>query len=160
MRCQMYYLLLLTSIVRWIQYILIACLPLRRYLPQQCCLSFSCLSWDRPSKNHPTSALDVAETKLNLEIAVRCSSPLTSIYISKSCVLQATSVAAQACTDMDLFFSQLQSASQTCTASEVAEDKKTKFADVCDSFDRFAYFLGVQHTEHTELDIGLYNHLQ
>ena len=30
---------------------------------------------------------------------------------------------------MDSFFSQLQSASQTCTASEVAEDKKTKFAD-------------------------------
>ena len=49
--------------------------------------------------------------------------------ISKSCVLQATSVAAQVCTDMDLFFSQLQSALQTCTASEVAEDKKTKFAD-------------------------------
>jgi len=30
---------------------------------------------------------------------------------------------------MDLFFSQLQSASQICTASEVAEDKKMKFAD-------------------------------
>jgi len=30
---------------------------------------------------------------------------------------------------MDSFFIQLQSASQTCTASEVAEDKKTKFAD-------------------------------
>ena len=42
--------------------------------------------------------------------------------ISKSCVLQTTSVAAQVC--MDLFFSQLQSASQTCTVSEVAEDKK------------------------------------
>jgi len=30
---------------------------------------------------------------------------------------------------MDLFFSQLQSASQTCTVSEVAEDKKMKLAD-------------------------------
>ena len=55
--------------------------------------------------------------------------------ISKSCVLQATSVAAQVCTDMDLFVSQLQSASQTCAVSEVAEDKKMKFADASSVLD-------------------------